>query len=237
MHKPHRLTCFAHRGGRSIGVENALETIEKALALGVDGVEIDIWLAGGQLIVTHDRRLGRTVKGEGSLLKLSTDEVASLRHYDDSPVATLKEVLELIGQRARLNIEIKGPGCASPIVELLTNYCQQSNTPLDNYIISSFDHRQLQQVKQRLPDVPIGALVDGILLDLAACAESLGAISLHAAIDFLSDELIDDAKNRGLKVYVYTVNEVDDFEDLMNRGVDGVFTDFPERLLEFNKQL
>src|SRR5690625_1819428 len=72
-----RLFCIAHRGGP--GPENSLEAINASLALGVDAIEIDLWYAGGELLVTHDRRLGRQISGQGTLLDLPRDHLRALR--------------------------------------------------------------------------------------------------------------------------------------------------------------
>lgn len=229
------LRCIAHRGGRAHGVENTLATIEKSLAMGVDGIEIDVWQLHGKLLVTHDRQLGRVIRGSGRLMDLPAEAIPQLRNYDDSPVPSLRDVLECVGDRAILNIEIKGPNSAGLIAQQVQTFSHDRKIDLDNYLISSFDHQQLHWLKENAPTLKRGVLLGTIPLDYAACAEALGAWSIHPSIDFVNTALVDDARRRGLEVWVYTVNDAHDFRDLAAMGVTGVFADYPERLLQFNR--
>src|SRR5690606_37369250 len=105
------LFCIAHRGGpmhnAHTSPENSLEAIRRRLELRVDAIEIAIWQIEGELIVPHDRRLGRQLKGRGLLLQKPLAEVRQLTLENGEPVPTLHQVLELVGDRALLNIEIK----------------------------------------------------------------------------------------------------------------------------------
>lgn len=231
------LKAIAHRGGRAHGVENTLATIEKALALGVHGIEIDVWQLAGQLLVTHDRQLGRVIRGEGRLLDVPPEQIPELRNYDDSKVPSLQEVLDCVSDKALLNIEIKGPDSAPLVARQVLEHCKRHKLPLENYVVSSFDHQQLYWLKQNAPNIRRGVLVGHIPLDYAACCEALDAWSFHPSVDFISEELVQDARQRGLEVWVYTVNDPADFRDLHAMGVTGVFADFPERVLEFNEEL
>lgn len=230
-----RLLCIAHRGGP--GPENSLEAINASLALGVDAIEIDLWYAGGELLVTHDRRLGRQIPGQGALLDLSRSQLRALRLENGESIPTLHEVLQTVGERVLLNIEIKGPECARPLAQTLIAQCRDNGAPLEQYLVSSFDHQQLYQIMQRLPELKRGVLVAGIPLDYAGCCEALRAYALHCSIDFLSQSLVQDTHRRGLKSWVYTANHADEWQKLSALGVDGVFTDHPSQLLEFNRQL
>lgn len=230
MLKP--LTCIAHRGGS--GPENSLEAITSSLALGVDAIEIDLWYLHGELWVTHDRRLGRQLPGEGQLLEQSRENFYALRLENGESIPKLTQVLELVGARALLNIEIKGPNCAKALAQCLVEYRGDTPECLEQILISSFDHPQLYQMFKLLPQVRRGVLVAGIPLDYARCCEELRAYSLNSDIDFVNSLLVEDAHKRGLKSWVYTANHPDDWERLSQMGVDGVFTDFPQELQQFN---
>jgi glycerophosphoryl diester phosphodiesterase len=236
----HPLYCIAHRGGRRKGShssENTLKAFAESIALGVDAIEVDVWQVGGQLLVTHDRRLGKTLPGKGRLMDYTPHYLRNLEMECGSKIPTLQEVLESIGEQVSLNIELKGPGCAQLVAKTLQQYVQDSSGTYEQYLFSSFDHHQLFQLKQILPQVRRGVLIEGIPLTYARCCEPLEAYSFHPNVDFINQALVDDAKQRGLKVWVYTVNDIDDFCHLSAMGVDGVFTDYPERLLKLNKDL
>lgn len=231
---PRPLTCIAHRGGS--GPENSLEAIRSSLTLGVDAIEIDLWFLQGELWVTHDRRLGRQLAGRGQLLEQSRDTLESLRLENGEPIPKLSQVLELVGDRVMLNIEIKGPACAQALARCLQEHCQAGSQGLEQYLVSSFDHPQLYQMLKLLPEVKRGALVAGIPLDYAGCCDELQVYSLNSDIDFVNAKLVEDAHKRGLKSWVYTANHRDDWQRLSQMGVDGVFTDVPAELQRFNSE-
>ena len=79
-------------------------------------------------------------------------------------------------------------------------------------------------------------LIDGIPLDYAACCDNLKAFSLNSHLSFLTEELLEDARKRGLENWVYTVNFADDWQWMLDLGVDGIFTDKPDAYFEFLKK-
>ena len=234
MQTPGTLFCFAHRGYRQRATENTLQAIEHALEFDVDGIEIDIWNVGGQLLVKHDRRLGRLIAGSELLTDMCPETLREKLLPCGGRVPTLREVLELVGNNVQLNIEIKGPNCAALVARELESYVRDSGSGFEQYLISSFDHRQLYESLQLVPEVRRGVLIDGIPLDLAACAEALQAYSMHLGLDFVDAELIADGKRRGLKNYVFTVNNLDDLHLVTAMGADGVFTDEPQLIMDYN---
>lgn len=235
------LTCIAHRGGPLMYdqplPENSLAAISRALDAGVDAVEIDIYQVEGELLVTHDRRLGRVVSGSGVITELPLSYLRDQELSNGEKIPRLKDVLQLVGNRAQLNIEIKGAYAMPALKQQLEAYVGDYQGSFEQYIISSFDHQQLYQAMHNLPQVRRAVLVEGIPLDYAQCCEALRAYAFNTHLSFISPELLADARKRGLKNWVYTVNHLDDWRWLHGWGVDGVFTDKPDLLLEFNRQL
>ncbi len=232
--------CIAHRGGHLAGEqalpENSLAAIERALTLGVDAIEIDVYQVEGELYVTHDRRLGRVVSGEGVIYQQSRDYLGKQKLMNREPLPRLQQVLELVNGQVLLNIEIKGPEVVADLSNLLREYVGETQGSFDSYILSSFDHRQLYQCLQQLPEVKRGVLIDGVPLDYAACCEPLKAFSLNSHLGFITPELLEDARKRGLQNWVYTVNFEDDWEQMLQLSVDGIFTDKPDSFLAFLKK-
>jgi glycerophosphoryl diester phosphodiesterase len=159
------------------------------------------------------------------------------RLENGEPIPTLQQVLELVGDKALLNIEIKGANSVPTLKRVLDEYVSSCGGSYEQYIISSFDHQQLFQSAQQLPQIKRGVLIEGIPLNYAACCEPLKAYSFNTHLSFLTPELIQDAKTRGLKNWVYTVNHEDDWKAMISLGVDAVFTDKPDKLMVFNQHL
>jgi glycerophosphoryl diester phosphodiesterase len=229
------LFCIAHRGGSQTHTENTLEAFTESLSLGVDAIELDVWLLGDELLITHDRRLGNTLPGQGRLTDHHPQHLRSLQLACGARLTSLQAVLELLGDKIVLNIELKGPRCADEVARVLQAYVVDHGLNFDHYVVSSFDHHQLYRFKQLLPQVKRGILEAGLPLNYAATAEELNGYSIHPNVDFINRELVNDAQRRGLKVWPYTVNEIDDLQWMQELGVDGVFTDYPERVIALNQ--
>lgn len=234
------LLCIAHRGGPiiddAISPENSLQAIQRSLALGVDAIEIDVWQLHGELFVTHDRALGRQIAGSGLLQSKSLDELQQLRLSNGEPLPRLYDVLDAIGDRTALNIEIKGANSADTVIRTLTGFVEDHQLSFEQYSVSSFDHQQLFEMLQKAPHIKRGVLIEGIPLDYAACCTALHAWSLNCHVGFLNQALVNDARQRGLKNFIYTVNTEEDWQWMVELGVDGVFTDRPAELLQFNRR-
>jgi len=223
--------CIGHRGAKGHGPENTLLAIRRALAQGVTRIEVDVYSVDDQLMVFHDDRLERTTNGIGYLCDQSFNYLRSLDAGDGEQIPTLTEVSTLVNQRAGLNIELKGPDTAAPVAAFISNLVN-SGWSLHSILVSSFDHRQLAELKRLNSEIRLGALTASLPVDNARFAESLGAFSVHPSIEFVDQSFVTDAHARGLRVYVYTVDHPEDIARMRELGVDGVFTNFPERVLD-----
>lgn len=209
--------------------ENTLLAFQRALDCQADGIELDIQQVDGELFVFHDRYLSRLTGESGRIQDLSAPAVRQLKVFGQQPVPTLKQALACIQGQCLVNIELKGP----VDIELLLTELRLANRNFgfswSQLLISSFNHFWLKHFKSQCPQAPIGALTANCLLELAAFADKLGAWSLHASVDFVTPELIADAQQRGLKVWVYTVDEPEDLLWLAGLGVEAIFTNHPLR--------
>jgi glycerophosphoryl diester phosphodiesterase len=217
--------------------ENSLAAISRALAAGIQAIEIDVYQVEGELLVTHDRRLGRVVSGQGIITDLPLSYLRQQTLVNGELLPRLIDILNLVGDSALLNIEIKGADSVGALTSQLNAFIHDNQATPEQYILSSFDHQQLFHALQHMPHIRRAALIEGIPLDYAACCGPLQAYAFNTHLSFLTPELIADAKSRGLKNWVYTANHEDDWRYLQGLGVDGVFTDKPDALLRFNRQL
>ena len=228
--KKHTLLCIGHRGAMGHAPENTLSSIRKALELGAPCIEVDVYYVDEHLVVFHDERLERITKAVGYLQEQSFEYLRTLDAGDGQRIPTLQEVCDEIDAKACLNIELKGAHTAGPVVELIASYVDQGWFK-DSFLVSSFDHSELLEVKRLDKDIKLGMLMPALPVEDATLADALGPFSVHAALDSVDRRFVDDAHNIGLKVYVYTVNHTEDISKMYLLGVDGVFTNFPERVL------
>lgn len=222
------MQIIAHRGASGDYPENTLLAIEQAVLQDADAVEIDVFAVDGELIVIHDHHLGRTTNGSGSIYQHSLMQLQQLDAGRGQRIPTLWQVLQLLAPtRLWLNIELKGDNTVPPLVSLLATAEQELGFSMNRIVVSSFNHHLLSELKQLCPALKLGALTASLALDYAAFASQLGAYSVNCDVSFINQAMVDDAKDRGLKVFVYTVDHSDDIVRLQSYGVDGIFSNYP----------
>lgn len=211
--------------------ENTIRSFKKAIELNVDAIEFDVYVCKtGELIVMHDDKIDRTTNGTGYTQDKTFTELRMLDAGQGEQIPTLEEVLDVIDRKAIVNIELKGSNTALATCQVIQKYVNTKGWSTLDFMISSFDHHELNKFKQLYPEVSIGALVDGIPLSYADCAVELNAQSINLCLEFINQDFVNDAHKKGLKVYVWTVNDYDDIAKIKALNVDGIFSNFPERL-------
>ncbi|HBM15676.1 MAG TPA: glycerophosphodiester phosphodiesterase [Lentisphaeria bacterium] len=220
--------CIGHRGAMGHAPENTLLSIEKALEFGVKWIEIDVYCVEGKLIVIHDDRLERTTNGKGYVQNQNIKYIRSLDAGKGQRIPFLEEVIKLIEGRASLNIELKGINTAEEVLKSIHANIKTRKWKKENFLISSFNHHELNKVKLYDPKIRTGALICALPLDYASFGSILGAYSINPSIEFVNSEFIKDAHKRGMKVLVYTVNHPEDMRKMYDLGADGIFTNYPD---------
>ena len=224
------MLCIGHRGAMGHEPENTLLSINTALELGVDWIEVDVYNIENNLVVFHDRTLERTTNGTGYIEEQTFKYLRSLDAGKGQQIPTLIEVFDCVNKQGGINIELKGSNTAKLVVSLIQEYVAQG-WHYQNFLVSSFNHYELQQVNQQCPQINIGMLIYGIPLNYLAIAKQLNASIIISAIDFVTADLIAQAHQQGYQVFVYTVNEFRDINKMKTWQVDGIFTNYPERVL------
>ena len=241
-----RMRVIAHRGFSGEAPENTMAAFRKAIEIGADMIELDVLLSrDGQVVVIHDATLDRTTNGTGNVAEHSLAELADLDGgtwfspaYKNQRIPTLKEVLDLARGKILVNVEIKteavtdelGGGITEKVVELVRTHDMR-----DQVVVSSFDPRALEQMRRLDPGITTAALFNRDLHEGKSPREVMDEVGSRGFN--VSHERVDAAVTRichemGRPVAVYTVNEVEKMEELLELGVDALFTDFPDRLLE-----
>ena len=232
---PQKLICLAHRGASGHAPENTLAAFKKAVDLGADWIELDVFAVEDQLLVIHDDRLERTTDGQGYVVEQSLDYLRRLNAGQGEQIPFLTEVLEVTNRRLKINIELKGPQTAQPTVSLIEHYVATHGWCYDDFLISSFDHQQLREVKIICSKIAVSPNISGPPLDYTSIKKTLQPFAVHIDAQFASWEFINDIHQQGWPVFVFTANSVEEISRLREMGADGVFTNFPEMCYSFQK--
>ncbi len=222
---------IAHRGAKGYEPENTLIAFQKAIDLGCDGIELDVHLSSdGEIIVIHDETIDRTTNGKGFVNKMNLSALKTFLIDEKQKIPTLDEVFELLNHKIFINIELKSYETADKVVELIEKFILEKNCKYENFIISSFDWNALQQVRFLSAEIQIGVLTSTDL-DLAfAFAKFIKAKTINPYFHLLNEENVAKMQEKGFEIHTWTVNEIQDIEKMKALKVDGIISDFPDRI-------
>jgi len=233
-----KLLAIAHRGASAITPENTKLAFIKALDLGADAVEFDVQLTRDDVpIVFHDETLDRTTNGTGRVNETDFAVIAELdagswfaASFEGVEVPTFEEILKTLGGKTLMNVELK----PDERVEALNRRVVTAVARFELFpsiLFSSFHADSLRSLRVLVPDARIGVLCEPGGLDFALeLAAELGAEALHPAVSMVDGELIKIAHERWLAVNAWTANAHGEITLLRALGVDGIFSDHPDRV-------
>jgi len=231
-----KFIVFGHRGVPELCPENTIESFERAVALNYSGIELDvIRTADNVLIVNHDT----IAKINNEEKKIDQLEYKHLLEFYPS-IPTLTNVLDVLGHRTNINIEIKNQSFQSSYVIDKTISCLKTFNLIDNIVISSFNPKIIKKSKQ-IDDRFITAWILGhknfrfysfwkIILNY------FKPNAIHINHQYVNLQIIDRIHAHRMKILSYTVNSGEILEDLISKKIDGIFTDSP-KILELSKRL
>lgn len=230
---------FAHRGSLTEAPENTLSAIQKAIDKNAQAIEIDVQLSkDGHLVVIHDHRFSRLNPNVPGLVKDYTlKEIKQIdvgssfsEEFAGETLATLDEVLEICPKDTLLNIEIKNIPIIYNNIEENVLQCLTRHNRKEQIVISSFDHEALAKVQALDSNMPLGLLLYYRLVKPWEYVKNSGlnVWSVHPNMVYTTEQLVQEIHRLGLKVYPYTVNHIDKYEEMLEYGVDGVFSNNPE---------
>ncbi|CAN5700239.1 hypothetical protein BH09CHL1_BH09CHL1_08320 [soil metagenome] len=253
------MRVYAHRGASIEFPENTLAAFRRALELGAPGIELDIHLSKeGIPVVLHDESVDRTTNGTGNTDEMTLAEIQALDAGNGERIPTLREVFELVGDKAHFNLEIKTAVAAQAMLDLLEEF------PQIRWATSCFDWSALDYVHAQRPDAdcwlatfgtPEGGeaaakMIEGhteypqaaqmaamvrsrpVTIDVViAKAKSLGSTAVSIYYEALTPEIIATLHENKLEAWAWTINEVDVAQEYMNRGIDAICTDAPGEML------
>ncbi|MEL0643826.1 glycerophosphodiester phosphodiesterase family protein [Olleya sp. Ti.3.14] len=226
-----KILKFGHRGAKGHVTENTMESIQKALDLGVDGIEVDVHVCKtGELVVFHDFTLDRITDGTGEIGKFSLSELKHLKVENLYSIPTLTEVLDLIDNKICINIELKGEHTANPTCAIIKDYVDNKNWTMDHFIVSSFQEKELLDVFSCNPNIALGVLTKASVNQAIALAKRINAKAIHPNLALLSKDNVKQTQDQGYKVNVWTVNTKQAIARMKSYNVDAIISDFPDRL-------
>lgn len=246
---------IAHRGGAGIAPENTLEAFRRSYELGVDVLELDIHATkDGEIVVIHDSKVDRTTDGKGLIAEMN---FVDLRKLDAGfnwtkdggktfpfrgqgiKIPTLREVFEEFPDTV-INIEPKydTPSPVKPLCDLITEFKRS-----DKVIVGAFNDGVLEDFRQNCKNVATSAspseasgflarykvsLIDNYTpkMQVLQIPQSIGSFQI------VTSDYVKAAHERNVKVEVWTINKKEEMKRLIEMGVDGIMTNYPDRLLD-----
>ncbi|AZQ60217.1 glycerophosphodiester phosphodiesterase [Maribacter sp. MJ134] len=228
MKKP---LVIGHRGAMGHETENSLASIQKALDLGVDMIEIDVFqISSGEIVVFHDEMVDRLTNGPGKIEEYNIYDLKRLTLDGGHKIPMLQDVLKLIDNKVALNIELKGANTSDRVNFIMDYYIKQKNWSPENFIISSFNWEELRTMRKLNDEVAIAVLTEENPIDAIPIAKELNAVAINPYFKNLDLEVVNEIRDAGFKIYTWTVNEPADIDAMKRISVDGIITNFPERV-------
>ena len=216
-----------HRGAAKLEPENTLLSIQKAIDLGVDQIEIDVHLTSDQhLVVIHDTTVDRTTDGQGEIADFTLAEVKQLDAGKGERIPTLQEVMDLVRGKVILQIELKGPGTAEPVIQTV-----KQNSMENEVLLTSFVHERLREARQLDPNLRLGALWSVPPHDACEQAIDMGAEAIHIQHLNIDTELVQKAHAHGLQIRAWNPDTVEEIQRAMDLGVDAIGSNRPDLLI------
>ncbi len=217
------MLVIAHRGASAAETENSLAAFRAAIDLGADAIELDVCAtADGSVVVHHDETVGDAHIPTSPLERVRQQQLPNGEY-----VPTLSEVLELVGQGPTVFVEVKtlDAGHDAALLEAIA----AGPTP-DNYHVHSFDHRIVHRLLLARDGLVGGVLSASYPLNPLIQLEQSGAAELWQSHELLDDELVAAVHAFGAKIIPWTVNDPARMEEFIDMGVDGICTNYPDRL-------
>lgn len=237
---PPAVAIIAHRGASGHAPEHTFAAYDRAIELGADYLEQDLQVTSdGELVVLHDDTLDRTTDGEGRVDEHTLQQLQQLDagtwfapEFAGERVPTLDEVLTRYGHSQRYYIETKAANIEERLTELLARHgLIEPAATAWQVLIQSFSAASLRRMRELEPRLPLIQLVshhDPALLDrLDEVSEYAAGIGPSRAL--VTPDLVRAAHARGLAIHPYTTDDPDELQRLADLGVDGIFTNRPER--------
>ena len=224
-----RITRIGHRGAAGYAPENTLASLQYAIGLGLDFAEFDVRRTHDDvLILLHDKTVDRTTNGKGPVDHSSFRDLKALDAGHGNSIPSLEEALRLADGKIGVILEIKVQGIAQDCVETVQHL--RFHSPV---IYASFLLDELSDIRDADRQAATMALFSNLPSDprgIAATVRPSQATHVGLRHDTITSDLIQELHQAGWLVFAYTVNEPAAIQRLKAYGIDGIISDFPDRL-------
>lgn len=231
---------IAHRGFSGHYPENTMEAFRRAVEVGCDGIETDLHMTkDGVIVICHDEKIDRTTNGTGFIANYNYKELckfdAGIKHgeqFKGERIPSIDEFLDYVRDKDLLiNFELKNniisyEEMEKKVIEKVYGFNMEKNV-----ILSSFNHYSMIHAKQIDSSIKTGLLYQAIIYKIDEYVESVGADALHPFYPaVMNKNIVEDIKKKGIMINAYTVNEQEDMKSLIELGIDGIITNYPDKL-------
>ncbi len=232
-----KVKITAHRGDSVHAPENSLEAFEKAIENGADVIELDVReTKDGEIVVMHDENVKRVCGVDKKIGKMTYEEIQELNlatkykgknkdEYDFVRVPTLREAIELVGDRAEMNIELKpaktDKGMERKVADIVKEYDYYHNC-----VVASLTYKSIKKIKRYDPEIKTIYVMSVAMGDFYGLEYVDGFSIKHR---FINNDLVRNAHKAGKDVYAWTIDDKSDLENMMLLDVDCIITDDPDK--------
>ena len=237
-----RTRVIAHRGFSGAAPENTIAAVRAAIEIQADMAEIDVTLTSdGHIVVIHDETLDRTTNGSGLVSDFSLTALQQLEagswfapRFAEERIPTLDAVLDEVEGRILLNVEIKSESVDRGVVPKVASVIRKRGM-IDQVVVSSFSPAALEQMHSEAPEILTAVLYNTKFhkgQDSVEIVTDLGATVFNIKRQRLTKKMMRRCADNDIPVGIYTVNKPARMRRLVKKGIDAIFTDHPDRLLE-----
>jgi glycerophosphoryl diester phosphodiesterase len=231
----HKILKIGHRGACGEAPENTMASFRTALLIDhADMIETDVWRCkSGEIVITHYEDLAAVTNGTGKVTEKTLPELKKLDAGKGECIPALDELLTFADGKIKLNIEIKQEGIGAEVLEYIKKFWK---SPQSNILITSFLFKELENIRKIDSQIQLGVLTESNLDDTLVFARKISAYSINPQFRLINRLFVEKAHQEGFKVFVWTVNESEDIHIVEDMGVDGVISNFPDRVKNYSTQ-
>lgn len=213
------MKIIAHRGASFYEPENTIRAIKRAIEMKADFVEVDVRRSKDkELVIMHDAEISRTTNGNGLVKHKTLKELKKFDAGQGEEIPTLDEVVMFVKNRVGLVIEIKEAGTEKEIVKNI------AENNLNDVILTSFYHETIKNVSKLNSDLDTGIIFVGQPVNVHKLAFDANASIIFPSYRYMNEEMVKKAKEHGITVYPWAIDDFSIFEKFAKMGVDGVVT-------------